>query len=46
MSPEVLQLFGQLGVAGLMFYLLLEERISKWLDEELDATRPKRPDSP
>lgn len=54
MSPEVLQLFGQLGVAGLMFWLLmderkarlaLEEKIAKWLGDELDASRPKRPDA-
>lgn len=54
MSPEMLNLIGQLGVAGLMFYLLLEERkarlaleekISKWLEDELDASRPKRPDA-
>lgn len=55
MSPEVLNLISQLGVAGLMFWLLmderkarlaLEEKIAKWLGDELDATRPKRPDSP
>ena len=53
MTPEILQLVGQLGIAGLMFYLLLEERkarqaleskISNWLEEELEASRPKRPE--
>jgi hypothetical protein len=26
MTPDILQLFGQLGFSGLLFYLLLEER--------------------
>lgn len=53
MTPEVLQLIAQFGIAGLMFYLLMDERkarqaleskISNWLDKELDETRPKRPE--
>jgi hypothetical protein len=53
MSPEILQLIAQFGIAGLMFYLLLDERkarqaletkISTWLDEELELGRGHKPD--
>lgn len=34
MSPELLQLVGQLGIAGVLFYLLLEERKARQTDAE------------
>jgi len=55
MSPEVLQLIAQFGIAGLMFYLLMDERkarqaletrISNWLDSELKLDLNQKPDLP
>jgi len=54
MSPEILQLIAQFGIAGLMFYLLMDERkarqaletrISNWLDSELNLTPVRKPDA-
>lgn len=51
MSPEILQLIAQFGIAGLMFYLLMEERkarqaletrISDWLNSELELDRTQK----
>jgi len=54
MSPEILQLIAQFGIAGLMFYLLMDERkarqaletrISNWLDSELKLSPVQKPDT-
>lgn len=54
MSPEVLQLIAQFGIAGLMFYLLMDERkarqaletrISNWLDSELKLDTIQKPEA-
>lgn len=40
MTPEILQLFGQLGFSGLLFYLLLEERKAR--NVEVAAVRAEK----
>lgn len=54
MSPELTQILGQVGLSAVFLYMLvklwarynaMEDWMMKRLEEELDATRPKRPEA-